>query len=80
MSKPEFLSPGEDPDEHLDGLEQVPGHRNDLGDWCPFSGQRSADGTCPQFCKEADDLAGFDAGRDDCGDGEDDDYDPPEEF
>ena len=70
-----FLSPGEDPD----GLERVPEHRNGLGDWCPYSGLRSADGTCPQFCKEADDLAGFDAGREDCDD-EEDDYDPPEEF
>lgn len=48
-----------------DDDEQVPEHRNDLGDYCPDSGTRTADGTCPQFCREADDMAGFDAGRED---------------
>lgn len=62
MSRAEFPAPGEDPDQYLDGLEEVPEHRNDLGDGCPFSGGRSADGTCPLFCREADDLVGFDAG------------------
>lgn len=59
MSVPEFPAP----DDALDGLEEVPSHSNDLGDWCPLGGQRTADGTCPLFCEEADDLAGFDAGR-----------------
>lgn len=40
----------------------VPEHDNDLGDWCPYSGTRTADGTCPQFCAEADKITGFDAG------------------
>lgn len=40
----------------------VPDHRNDLGDGCPSSGARTKDGTCPQYCHEADMLAGFDAG------------------
>ena len=48
-----------------DELEKVPDHHNDLGDWCPRSGELTADGTCPVFCREADGLAGFDAGRDD---------------
>ncbi len=48
--------------EYLDGLEEVPEHRNDLGDGCPHSGSRTADGTCPQYCHEADVLTGFDAG------------------
>ena len=51
-----------DPDENLDGLEEVPDHRNDLGDWCPRSGERTADGTCPLYCHEADVLVGYDAG------------------
>jgi hypothetical protein len=54
-----------------DDDEEVPSHRNDFGDWCPFSGSRTSDGTCPQFCEEADDLAGFDAGRDECDDDDD---------
>lgn len=45
-----------------DELEEVPSHHNDLGDWCPLSGRRTPDGTCPQFCADADELAGFDAG------------------
>lgn len=45
-----------------DELEEVPQHRNDLGDWCPRSGERTGDGTCPVYCHEADVLAGFDAG------------------
>jgi len=49
-------------DNSLDGLEEVPDHRNDLGDWCPRSGERTADGTCPLYCHEADVLTGFDAG------------------
>lgn len=44
------------------GLEEVPGHRNDLGDWCPHSGERTEDGTCPVYCLEADIITGFDAG------------------
>lgn len=55
-------------------LAQVPEHHNDLGDWCPDSGSRTADGTCPQSCKEADDIVGFDTGRDD--DDNDDDEEP----
>jgi hypothetical protein len=43
-------------------LEEVPDHRNDLGDGCPRSGERTADGTCPLYCHEADVLVGFDAG------------------
>jgi hypothetical protein len=47
-------------------LEEVPDHHNDLGDWCPRSGERTADGTCPVYCREADEITGFDAGeRDD---------------
>ena len=45
-----------------DDLEEIQDHRNDLGDWCPYSGQRSADSTCPLYCHEADVAAGFDAG------------------
>jgi hypothetical protein len=45
-----------------DELEEVPDHRNDLGDWCPRSGERTGDGTCPLYCHEADVLVGFDAG------------------
>lgn len=45
-----------------DELEEVPSHRNDLGDWCPSSGKRTADGTCPQYCHEADVLVDYDAG------------------
>ena len=41
----------------------IPEHDNDLGDWCPDSGKRPADGTCPQYCRDADEQAGFDAGR-----------------
>jgi hypothetical protein len=44
-------------------MRKVPEHHNDLGDWCPYSGTETADGTCPQFCAEADDITGFDAGR-----------------
>jgi hypothetical protein len=47
-----------------DFLVRVPDHHNDLGDWCPRSGEYSADGTCPLFCREADDIMGIDAGRD----------------
>lgn len=43
-------------------LAEVPDHHNDLGDACPDSGKLTADGTCPQYCREADDLVGFDAG------------------
>ena len=43
-------------------MEEVPDHHNDLGDWCPDSGTYTKDGTCPQFCRHADDLVGFDAG------------------
>ncbi|HEY1705650.1 MAG TPA: hypothetical protein VGG75_38685 [Trebonia sp.] len=58
----------EDPLQDLDGLEQVPEHRNDVGDWCPYSNRiRTADGTCPLYCEEADRLAGFNAERDDVG-------------
>jgi hypothetical protein len=66
MSKIEFLTAGEDPQEYLDGLELVPPHDNDIGDWCPYGdgSTRTADGTCPQYCEEADDIAGVDAGRD----------------
>lgn len=53
-----------DDDTCPDGLEEVPSHRNDLGDWCPRSGERTADGTCPVYCREADEMAGFEAGRD----------------
>jgi hypothetical protein len=45
-----------------DGLTEVGEHRNDLGDQCPYSGAYTADGTCPQYCHEADVQAGFDAG------------------
>ncbi len=51
-----------DTEEPFDDDEEVPDHRNDLGDWCPDSGALTASGTCPQFCHEADVLAGFDAG------------------
>jgi hypothetical protein len=44
-------------------LVEVPAHHNDLGDYCPRGGERTADGTCPVFCREADELVGFDAGR-----------------
>ncbi len=54
--------PTPDPGLDQDGLEEVPSHRNDLGDHCPYSGSRSADGTCPLSCHEADVLVGFDAG------------------
>ena len=37
----------------------VPDHGNDLGDWCPYSGTRTANGTCPQYCLEADEITGF---------------------
>ena len=53
---------GAAPDEYLDGLEEVPSHRNDLGDGCPRSGERTTGGTCPLGCHEADVLTGFDAG------------------
>jgi hypothetical protein len=60
---------GEDGTEHEtpesempDDLEQVSEHRNDLGDGCPYSGAYTGDGTCPQYCHEADVDAGFDAG------------------
>lgn len=43
-------------------MRKVPDHRNDLGDWCPLSGERTADGTCPVYCHEADVAVGFDAG------------------
>lgn len=46
-----------------DELERVPEHHNDLGDWCPGSGRRTSDGTCPQYCRHADELTGFDAGE-----------------
>jgi hypothetical protein len=49
----------------LDGtgeMEEVPDHHNDLGDFCPNSGEYTEDGTCPQFCHEADVIVGFDAG------------------
>jgi len=71
VSKAEFLAPNEDPLQDLDGLEEVPDHRNDIGDWCPWSNTRTADGTCPQFCHEADLFTGFDAGDRDLGDGKD---------
>lgn len=69
MNTVEFPDRGGHPDQDLDdGLEAVPSHRNDLDDWCPFGadgdGARTADGTCPQFCREADEIVGFDAGRD----------------
>lgn len=50
------------PDEMPDDLGQVGDHHNDLGDWCPYSGAYTADGTCPLYCHEADVKAGFDAG------------------
>jgi hypothetical protein len=50
------------PDEMPDDLGQVGDHHNDLGDWCPYSGAHTADGTCPLYCHEADVQAGFDAG------------------
>jgi hypothetical protein len=43
-------------------MSEVPDHRNDLGDWCPRSGEGTADGTCPLYCHEADVITGFDAG------------------
>lgn len=46
-----------------DDLEEVPEHRNDLGDACPYSGAWTADGTCPQWCHEADVLADYHAGE-----------------
>jgi hypothetical protein len=60
INKIEFLA--EDPEQYLDGLEHVPDHKNDVGDWCPWSGSRTADGTCPQFCHAADLIVGYDAG------------------
>lgn len=30
----------------------VPSHTNDIGDWCPWSGMTSPDGTCPIYCRE----------------------------
>ncbi len=50
------------PDGDLDGFEEVASHVSDIGDWCPRSGERTADGTCPVFCHAADIAAGFDAG------------------
>ena len=50
------------PDDGDDELAEVPSHRNDLGDWCPRSGERTADGTCPLYCHDADVQVGFDAG------------------
>jgi hypothetical protein len=50
------------PEQLADFLEEIPDHRNDLGDWCPRSGEYSAGGTCPLYCHEADVLVGFDAG------------------
>jgi hypothetical protein len=50
-----------------DELEIVPEHHNDLGDWCPHSGKRTADGTCPLYCRHADEIVDFDAGERDDG-------------
>jgi hypothetical protein len=47
------------------GWSAVPEHRNDLGDGCPYGSMDphyTEDGTCPQYCHEADVLVGFDAG------------------
>jgi hypothetical protein len=63
--------PGRAPED--DELETVPEHHNDLGDWCPSSGGRTADGTCPQYCRHADELVGFDAGERDEDDPAEDD-------
>lgn len=54
----------EDVNERLDalGFQEVPQHHNDLGDHCPHSGHRTPDGTCPVYCKHADEMVGFDAG------------------
>ncbi len=58
-----------------DELTEVPEHHNDLGDWCPSSGGKTSDGTCPQYCRHADELVGFDAGE---RDGDEDEDDPAE--
>lgn len=57
---PDWPPASGDPLDH-DELKEVPSHRNDLGDWCPSSGKRTADGTCPQYCHEADVLVDYDA-------------------
>lgn len=78
MNTPTSLTPGENLSQGGDdNLVLVPEHRNDLHDWCPRSGERTADGTCPVYCAEADRIVGFDAGRDE--DEEDEDEEDEED-
>lgn len=45
-------------------LAEVAGHRNNLGDWCPWSYEKTPGGRCPIYCRE--DTGARDDDDDEC--------------